>query len=179
MLLSVLGLFGETLSAETGTSDYAVQSGDIIRVSVWKEADLMQDLLVRPDGKISFPLVGELSAAGRGVGEIRAEITQRVDQYIPDPVVTVQVIEAAGNVIYVLGKVNRPGAFVMKGPTDVTQALALAGGIATFGAESRISILRRSAGQQTAIPFDLDDIKDGRALGQNILLVPGDVVVVP
>ena len=182
LLLSlILSLASAALAAQTSDtgSGYRIQTGDVIRISVWKEPDLLQDLLVRPDGNISFPLVGELGAAGRSVGEIQAEISNRINEYIPDPVVTVQIIETAGNTIYVLGKVNRPGVFVMRGPTDVTQALALAGGIATFGAESRISILRRSGGSQTAIAFDLDDVKDGRELGQNIILQPGDVVVVP
>ena len=161
------------------TGGYPIQPGDRLRVSVWKEPDLQQDLLVRPDGGISFPLAGDLAAADRTVQSIQDDLVSRLEEYIPDPVVTVQVLETQGNTIYVLGKVNRPGAFVMSKTLDVTQALALAGGLAVFADKNDISVLRRTGGSQQAISFEYGEVEYGRALEQNILLMPGDVIVVP
>ena len=176
--LLLIPLAGAAQDVATAGS-YAVQAGDVLRISVWKEVDLQQELLVRPDGGLSFPLVGDVAAAGRTVVEIQSDIVARIEEYIPDPVVTVQVLQIEGHKIYVLGKVNRPGEFTMAKPLDVTQALAIAGGLATFANASDISILRRSGGGQQAIQFDYSEVEHGRALEQNILLQPGDVVVVP
>lgn len=164
---------------DTVTSGYRIQPGDVLRVSVWKEQDLQQDLLVRPDGGISFPLAGDISAAGKTLDDVRAVLVSRIELFIPDPVITVQALQLDGNVIYVLGKVNRPGAFVMSRPLDVTQALALAGGIATFAELDKISILRREGASQMTLEFDYEEVQYGRGLEQNVLLRPGDVVIVP
>ncbi len=174
-------LLGATFSVfgDEQAAGYLIQAGDVLGVSVWKEEDLSQEILVRPDGGVSFPLAGDLVAAGRTVIEVQKEIVGRIDEYIPEPVVTVQVMKIDGNSIFVLGKVTRPGAFVMSRPLDVTQALALAGGLATFAAENDISILRRSGSSQSAIAFRYGDVQRGKMLEQNILLQPGDVVVVP
>ncbi len=165
--------------ADGNDTAYRIQPGDVLRVSVWKELDLQQDLLVRPDGGISFPLVGDLAVAGRTVGAVQAEIATRIEEYIPDPVVTVQLLQNEGNTIYVLGKVNRPGVYVMQRPLDVTQALALAGGLAVFAEENKISILRRKGQDQQSLSFKYGDVQYGRNLDQNIMLQPGDVIVVP
>jgi polysaccharide export outer membrane protein len=160
-------------------AEYKILPGDLLAVTVWKEEDLSLEVLVRPDGRFSFPLVGDVQAAGRGVNEIRDDIVSRIDTYIPDAVVTVLVREIAGNKAYVVGKVNRPGPFVMNDDTDVMQALSIAGGTTTFAALKKIVILRRSGGSQTAIPFNYNEVEDGERLEQNIVLQPGDVVVVP
>ncbi|MBM3573544.1 MAG: polysaccharide export protein, partial [Alphaproteobacteria bacterium] len=117
--------------ADGSAESYLIQPGDTLRVLVWKEEDLQQELLVRPDGGFSFPLAGDLVAAGRTAADVQADIAKRIAEFIPDPVVTVQVHGIDGNAIYVLGKVNRPGTYVMQRPLDVAQALALAGGLAT------------------------------------------------
>lgn len=164
---------------EVSKEGYRIQPGDVLRVSVWKEQDLQQDLLVRPDGGISFPLAGDIRAAGQTLDDVRSALVSRIEQFIPDPVITVQAVQLDGNVIYVLGKVNRPGAFVMSRPLDVTQALALAGGMATFAEQGNILILRRDGTSQVTLEFDYDEVQYGRRLEQNVLLQPGDVVVVP
>jgi polysaccharide export outer membrane protein len=138
------------LAEDSGASSYVVQPGDVLRISVWREPDLNQDLLVAPDGAISFPLCGQIAAAGKTVAGVELEIVTRIETYIPEAVVTVQVLQTDGNAIYVLGKVNRPGSYVMSRPLDVTQALALAGGLAVFAQDKDIAILRRDGGQQTA-----------------------------
>ncbi len=158
---------------------YRVLPGDILDISVWKEQDLTQEVLVRPDGGFSFPLAGDVSATGKTVEQVRQELVSRIGKYIPDPVVTVALKQINGNTVYVLGKVNRPGEFVVRGHLDVMQALAMAGGTTPFAALNDINILRRTNGQQIAIPFRYGDVEDGRDLKQNIILKSGDIVVVP
>jgi len=158
---------------------YLVQPSDVLIVSVWKEEDLQREVLVRPDGRFTFPLAGEIQAKGRSIEQIKNEIVANIETYIPDPVVTVSLRQSLGNKVFVLGKVNRPGEFPLTQDLDVMQALALGGGLATFADADDIQILRREGGAQRAIPFDYTDVEYGRSLEQNILLEPGDVVVVP
>lgn len=161
------------------TRSYQVQPGDLLHVSVWKEEGLDQEVLVRPDGGFSFPLAGDVNAAGRTVEELRAEITDRLARFIPGLVVTVAVREINGNKIYVLGQVNTPGEFVMNPRLDVMQALSVAGGTTAFASTNDIFVLRREDGRQVALPFQFNDVVRGRNLDQNIQLESGDVVVVP
>lgn len=158
---------------------YRIQPGDVLVVSVWKEQDLMAEVLVRPDGGMSFPLVGDVRASGRTIDELRTLVDERLRKFIPDPSVTIAVKQIGGNRIYVLGKVNRPGEFTFSRPIDVMQALSLAGGATSFAALDDIQILRREQGKQTARRFRYSDVERGRALDQNILLKSGDTVVVP
>jgi len=158
---------------------YKLRAGDLLQVSVWKETDLQGEVLVRPDGGISFALAGELEAAGRTVAELTTLLETRIRRFIPDAVVTITVKAAAGNRIYVIGKVNKPGDFPLIGPIDVVQALALAGGATPFADTNAIRILRRDGERQTSVPFHYRDLERGRKLSQNILLKNGDTVVVP
>jgi polysaccharide biosynthesis/export protein len=158
---------------------YRIQPGDVLMVSVWKEQDMLSEVLVRPDGGMSFPLAGEIDAAGRTVEEIRQAIDERLQKYIPNAVVTVAVKLIGGNRVYVIGKVNRPGEFSFSRPLDVMQALSLAGGATSFAALNDIRILRRENGKQRSIEFRYADVESGRRLEQNILLQSGDAVVVP
>ncbi len=162
-----------------GGASYGVNPGDILVISVWKEQDLQSEVLVRPDGTFSFPLAGEIHAGGRTIEEIRVEITTRIAKYIPEPVVTVALKDIAGNKVYVVGKVNRPGEFVLRQSADVMQALSMAGGTTPFANLNKIKILRRQGTGQVAIPFRYADVEQGRSLDQNITLQAGDVVVVP
>ncbi len=171
------GAMGSALAAEA--EPYRIQPGDVLAISVWKEADLQADVLVRPDGGMSFPLAGEQMAAGRTVGELRAALEERLVKYVPGPVVTIAVKIIGGNRIYVIGKVNRPGEVSFSRPLDVMQSLSLAGGTTSFAALNDIRILRRENGQQIAIPFHYEEVERGRKLEQNVLLKSGDTVVVP
>jgi len=166
-------------SAKVGL-DYRLQPGDLLTISVWKEKDLDSEVLVRPDGGISFPLAGDVKAQNETVTEVRQALAERLKRYIPDPVVTVAVKNIGGNHIYVIGKVTRPGEFPFSRPVDVMQALSLAGGATPYAALNEIVILRRNnAGAQRVLPFRYGDIARGRNLGQNVLLESGDTVVVP
>jgi polysaccharide export outer membrane protein len=159
---------------------YRIQPGDILMVSVWKEEALVSEVLVRPDGGMSFPLVGDVRASGRTVEEVREQVNERLSKFIPDPSVTIAVKQIGGNRVYVLGKVNRPGEFTFSRPLDVMQALSMAGGATSFAALDDIQILRRDAsGKQTARRFRYSEVERGRSLDQNILLKSGDTVVVP
>ena len=158
---------------------YVVQPGDTLQVTVWKEQELQSEVLVRPDGGMSFPLAGEIEAAGHTVEDIRKVLQGRLTKYIPDPVVTVVVKKADGSRIFVVGKVNRPGDFIMFRPIDVMQALSLAGGATPYADVNGIRILRREGTQQQVFHFRYDDVRRGKDLAQNILLHSGDTVVVP
>ncbi len=158
---------------------YLLQPGDILEISVWKEPDLQSEVLVHPDGRISFPLVGSVMAKGRSVQAVNAAITARLEKYIPDPVVTVNLKQMSGNRIYVVGKVLKPGEFLSNRNVDVMQAIGMAGGLNPFAEGDEILILRRVKGVQKSIPFDYDSVVEGKDLTQNIMLEPGDVVVVP
>lgn len=161
-------------------SGYKLNPGDLLRIDVWNEESLSREMLILPDGQLSFPLAGNLKAGGLTVAELEDALAEALGKYLKDkPTVTVAVAELRGNKIYVLGKVNRPGEFPINRPTDVMQALAMAGGLNTFAAENDINVLRRDeAGKQVAIPFEYGEVKGGDELQTNILLQSGDVVVV-
>ena len=178
----LVALFSQTLRADdavTTGGTYKIQPGDILEVSVWKETDLLRQVLVRPDGGFSFPLVGDAQAAGKSIATLQEEITERLKKYIPEPVVTVSTQQLNGHKVYVIGKVARPGEFVANRYMDVVQALSMAGGMTPFAAANKIKVLRRENGQLNAIPFRYGDIEKGKDLEQNIMLQSGDVVLVP
>ena len=158
---------------------YKVKSGDVLSISVWKEPTLQGPVLVRPDGAFTFPLIGEIDAREKTVGQLQASVLERLKRYISDPVVTITVQEIKGNKIYVIGQVTKPGEFIMNPEVDVLQALAMAGGTTPFAALGSIRILRRAAGKQTAFDFDYPAVVRGKNLNQNVTLQAGDVVVVP
>jgi polysaccharide export outer membrane protein len=175
-------------AANTGTAEqtpaaqdsgYILQPGDVLEISVWKEKDLQRDVVVLPDGSLSFPLAGEIQASNKTVEQLRKEISTRLAKYIPGAVVTVSAKQIQGNKIYVVGKVNRPGEFIVSRYVDVMQAISIAGGVTPFAAVNSIQVLRRVNGVQTAIPFKYSKVESGSSLESNIILQSGDVVVVP
>jgi polysaccharide biosynthesis/export protein len=166
-------------SRTTVSDGYKLRPGDVLQVSVWKETDLQSEVLIRPDGGMSFALAGELQAGGHTVVELTSMLQERIRKFIPDAVVTVAVKAAGGNRVYVIGKVNRPGDFALIAPIDVMQALTLAGGATPFADTNDIHILRREGDTQASIRFRYGDVARGRKLDQNILLRNGDTVVVP
>lgn len=168
-------------SADAGlaSAGYRLQPGDILTIDVWKEKELQQEVLVRPDGGITFPLAGDLTAAERTVEDLRGELEGRLKRFIPDVAVTVGVKTVAGNRVYVIGKVNRPGDYMIVRPTDVMQALSLAGGTTPFADVNAIRVLRREHGAQVSFEFRYGEVERGKRLDQNIVLRGGDTVVVP
>ncbi len=173
------GLFSSWVSAQNGLQGYLVGPEDILEISVWREESLQREVLVRPDGRISFPLVGDLQVAGSTPGEIQSKLSARLKKFIPDPVVTVVVTKIGGYKIYIIGQVKQSGQYAVGRYLDVVQALALAGGLTPYAAENKIKIFRRENGKQKIIPFKYEDIKKGRGLEQNIILKSDDLIVVP
>jgi polysaccharide biosynthesis/export protein len=159
--------------------EYQVGPEDTLDISVWKEDGLSKNVLVRPDGGISFPLVGEVQAAGKTARQLQQEIELRLTKYIAQPVVSVTVTRIAGNRVYVIGKVNKPGEYVAGRYLNVMQALSLAGGLTPFAAENDIKVLRKVGGKDLVFPFSYSEVRKGYNLEQNITLKGGDVIVVP
>ena len=183
-LASAVFLF--TLSSHAGPTtsgndlpSYLIGPGDILEISVWKEEGLQKEVLVRPDGGISFPLVGEIEAGGKTAVQLQESIVKNIKRFIPDPVVTVSVLKVNDNKIFVVGKVKRAGEFIATHYIDIMQALAMAGGLDPYAKSGDIKILRRVNGKTQAIPFEYDTVAQGDRLEQNIILKSGDVVVVP
>lgn len=158
---------------------YRLGPEDVVEVSVWREESLKKEILVRPDGAISFPLVGDVPASGRTTEELRADLTQRLSRFLSDPVVSVTVLRIAAQKIYVVGRVNKPGEFVSGRYIDVLQALSMAGGLTPFASANDIRVMRRQGAKQLILPFPYAEVIRGRSVERNIILQPGDVVVVP
>jgi len=183
VLFSASALSEESLVdtvATNKTKTYKINPGDIIEINVWKEEGMIQEVLVRPDGGISFPLVGDLTVQDLSLVDVEAAITHKLSKYLADPVVTVSAKQLLGNKIYVIGQVNKPGEYVVNRYVDVMQVLSMAGGMTPFAGVNNIIILRRDKnGKQQAIEFEYGELEDGDELEQNIMLQAGDVVVVP
>ncbi len=167
------------LSVSSAQESYRLNPGDVLRISVWNEEALQQEVMVLPDGTISFPLVGIIMAATRTPAQVQDELKQELSRLIPDPVINITVRSVDGNNFFIIGKVNQPGRFPMTRPTDVVQALSLAGGFTPYAKSDSIQILRRIGEIQKIIRFDYTRIADGEALETNILLKSGDTIVVP
>lgn len=161
------------------SNSYQVQAGDVLQISVWREPDLQLEVVVRPDGGFSMPLVGNLEAQGKTVQQMGEEIKQRLVKFMPDVSVNVAVKQVMGNKIYVIGSVNRPGEYVINRDVDVMQALSMAAGMTKFADLDGIKILRRVNQQPEVLRFNYKQVMKGRHLEQNVVLRSGDVVVVP
>lgn len=176
--MALLSLSAQLAQAQAQAA-YTVQPGDVLEISVWKEPDLQRQVLVRPDGAFSFPLVGEVDARGKTVADLNKIVSERLTRYISGAVVTISIQEIKGNKIFVIGQVNKPGEFIVNPSVNIMQALSMAGGMTAFAAVNDIVVLRGQGKAQTATPFHYADVSRGRSLDQNVQLVSGDVVVVP
>ena len=162
------------LYAEDG-SHYKIRQGDVLDVSVWGDDTLVKVIRVLPDGRISFPLAGNVSVAGFSSSEVEASITKKLKTYLPDPEVTVIVQSTEGNKVYILGKVNTPGAIPLQGPMTILQALSISGGFDRFADLSEIKILRG----RKVLEVHYDDLIRGENLKSNYTLQPDDTILVP
>lgn len=161
-----------------GAEDYRIGAGDVLEISVWKNLDLTRQLTVLPDGKIYFPLIKELSVEGLTVKELEAQVLEKLKKYVPEPDLTVSILQVNSMMIYVIGKVNQPGRFVLNDSIDVLQALAIAGGLNPFAKEKEIQIFRKIESKTKRFKFNYIDVCEGKNLEQNIMLQRGDVIVV-
>jgi polysaccharide export outer membrane protein len=181
VLIGLLSMSNTALAQANApvSKGYLINPGDVLDISVWQETTLQKEVLVTPDGHFSFPLAGEIVAEGKTIAAVRQELTTALQAYIPELVVTVSLRQINGNKIFVIGQVNRPGEFVASHEIDVVQALSMAGGMTPYAAVNDITILRRAGDSPISIRFRFRDIESGKRLDQNIILKPGDVVVVP
>ena len=170
--------FSESIAASPENTDYRIGAGDVLYISVWKDEILTRQVVVLPDGTISFPLIGRVLAEGKRLEDLEQDLHKRLTHYVPDPILTIEVMRVNSLMIYVIGKVNRPGRFELNDNINVMQALALAGGLNPFAKSGSIKILREVGGKTRIMTFDYDDVAKGKHLEQNIILERGDVIVV-
>jgi polysaccharide export outer membrane protein len=168
-----------SVNDEVNTASYQIGPGDVLQISVWKEEGMDQQILVRPDGEITFPLIGEVQAGGLTTRALSGALVAKLKKYIPNPSVTVSVLQAISNKVYVIGKVNRPGEFAATAYMDVLQALTMAGGLTPYADSDEIKIIRRTATGAKMKLFDYGEVVSGEQLEMNIILKAGDTVVVP
>ncbi len=158
---------------------YVIGTGDILDISLWRDDALMKQVIVLPDGKISYPLVGEVMAAGKTIAELKKDITNKLVDYVPDPVILIEVKQSGSMIIYVTGRVIRSGHFPVNTNVTVLQAISMAGGLNPFAKRNKIKIFRQEGDKTKVFFFNYDEVVDGKNLDQNIILKRGDVIVVP
>lgn len=168
-------------SVKTAKTDpgYVIGPEDVLDVSVWKEQELTRTLPVRPDGKISMPLLNDVQAAGLTPTQLAVSITEKLKKYLTAPQVTVMVSQINSQRVYVIGEVTRPGAYPMLPGMTVLQAISSAGGLTQFANAKKIFLLRTENGSQDKHPFNYKDVLDGKRPDENRVLKAGDTVVVP
>ena len=179
LLFLWLLLVGAVAAAQAPTP-YQLRHGDALTVSVWKEEALRMEVRVLPDGSITFPLAGRVSVVGLSTPEVEAKVAERLKKYIPEPVVTVAITATDGNQVFVLGKVVRPGAVTLtSSETTVLQMLSQVGGLDRFADGNSIRVLRSSPQGNRVLPVRYDDLVKGNQLDTNVVLMPGDTILVP
>jgi polysaccharide export outer membrane protein len=171
--------FAEEKTANLPVVDYVIGPGDVLDISVWKEQALTKLVTVLPDGKISFPLVGSITAGGKTLDQLSKELEKRLSRFVPDLNLSVLVHQVNSMMVYVIGRVTKPGRFVLNSNIDVMQALAMAGGLNPFAEQGNVKIFREAQGGKKIFDFDYKDVANGKKLEQNIMLKRGDVIVVP
>src|SRR6202167_5403248 len=165
--------------AATQDPNYIIGAQDVLDISVWKEPEISRTVPVRPDGKISLPLLNDVQAAGLTPAQLGNQITASLKKYVTNPQVTVIVTAINSQRIYVLGEVTRPGAFPLLPGTTVLRGLSSAGGFTQFAKMKAIYVLRLENGKQVKYPFNYKDVVGGKHPEQDILLKAGDTIVVP
>jgi len=158
---------------------YTIGSDDVLSVVFWREKDLSTDVVVRPDGLITLPLINDVQAAGLTPEQLRTRLTAAAGKFVTEPNVTVVVKAINSRKVFITGQVVRGGPFPLGGPTTVLQLIATAGGLQEFAKADKIVILRTENGKSTAHPFNYEEVMRGKNLQQNIELKPGDTVLVP
>ena len=171
--------FAQEKTAALPVVDYVIGPGDVLDISVWKEQALTKLVTVLPDGKISFPLVGSIVAGGKTLDQFSKELEQRLSRFVPDLNLSVLVHQVNSMMVYIIGRVNNPGRFVLNTNIDVMQALAMAGGLTPFAEQGNVKIFRETQGGKKIFEFNYDDVAEGKRMEQNIMLKRGDLIVVP
>lgn len=189
LLIGVTGCGGPSMDvideANRVENDFFLGPEDVLEIAVWRNQDLSQkEVVVRPDGKISMPLIGEVVASGRTANQLANQIAERLKEFKERPSVSVSVKEVNSYYVYVLGEVTKPGKYQLKSHATVLQAIAVAGGFTVYAAKNRMQVLRTvvtedGKSREMRIPARYDDLVSGKGEIRNFVLKPGDVVVVP
>lgn len=178
--LSVLFIMLLSATSAGAAEPYRLRHGDTVMVSVWREEALRMDVRVLPDGSITFPLAGRVEVAGLSTSEAEARIAARLIKFIPEAAVTVAVTGIEGSRVYVLGKVTTPGPVLLTSPnTTVLQVLSQAGGLDRFADGNGIRVLRSTADGSKTMNVRYNDLIKGNELQSNVILIPGDTILVP
>jgi len=159
--------------------EYVIGLGDQLRIMVWKEPDLSQDMTVRIDGRVSLPLLGDVLAAGRTIKQLTRDLEKGYAEVIAEPAVSVMLLQSKSWRYYIIGKVAQPGEFPIDYPITVLQAIARSGGFQEWAKQDQISIVRPRAGGEQLLSFDYDTFVSGEDLRQNIFIQPGDTIIIP
>jgi len=162
-----------------GESEFKLGPDDVIEVFVYKEPELSPTVVVRPDGKISLPLINDVHAAGLTPAQLRDRIVEESKKYVEDPNVTVVVKQINSRRVFVTGEIGKPGPYPLSGPTTVLQMVSIAGGFKEYAHPEKIMIIRTENGKPVSFKFNYKEVINGKKLSQNIELKPGDSVIVP
>jgi polysaccharide export outer membrane protein len=160
-------------------ADYVIGPEDVLGVVYWRDKDMSGDVAVRPDGKISLPLLNDVQAAGMTPAQLRDKLVEVSKQYFEDPSITVVVKQMNSRKVFITGEVSKPGPYPLAGPTTVLQLISIAGGLRDYADSKKILIVRNENGKQTSFLFNYKDVVSRKNLRQNIELKPGDTVIVP
>jgi polysaccharide biosynthesis/export protein len=171
--------------ADTGASSvtlprgYVIGADDVLSIVFWRDQELSAEVVVRPDGKISLPLLKDIQAAGHTPEELTDVIVKAASRFISRPTAAVMVKEIHSRKVYIVGQVDKPGTFPLSGDMTVLQLIALAGGIGDFAKANKITVVRQENGREVRMPFNYNDVLKGKKPEQNVVLRPGDTVIVP
>jgi len=178
MLLIALSAVAPKLSVAE-EAPFTILAGDVLQITVWKEDGLDREVLVLPSGDITFPLIGTLNVGGRTPDDVQDLVKDKLKKFIPEASVSVSVKAALGHIVNVTGQVSRPGEIVINRRITTLQAISQAGGVTPYADEGNIVVIRHKEGNDVSIPVPYDDIVSGDDLDKDLVLEPGDVVVVP
>ena len=173
------GASSATDAVVSAPADYVIGPDDVLTIVFWRDKDLSGDVAVRPDGRISLPLINEIAAVGLTPDQLRVRVQEAAGKFLQDPTVTVQVKQINSRKVFITGQVPKQGAYPLMGPTTVLQLLALAGGVLEYADDENIVIIRTENGRQVTYRFNYDEVIRRRNLRQNIELRPGDTILVP
>lgn len=169
-----------TIPTQSNSDSYVIGTEDVLSINVWKEPEITRTVPVRPDGKITLPLIGEIQAGGLTPRKLQDNITGGLSSYVASPEVTVIVEQVKSLKFNIVGEITKPGSYPLSEPTTVLDAIAVGGGLRDFAKGGHIYVLRsNSDGTHSTLPFDYKQVIKGKKLSQNIALRPGDTVVIP
>ena len=168
-----------TTAGATPPAGYAIGPDDVLIVVFWRDKDMSGEVVVRPDGKISLPLINDIQAAGQTPDQLRVTLEKAAGAFIEEPNATVVVKQINSRKVFITGEVMKPGPYALTAPTTVLQLISMAGGLQEYANRERIIILRVENGRQTSYRFNYKEVSQQKKLGQNIELKAGDTVLVP